>query len=105
MIREVAMAYHQLDLPPGAGLEEVRQAYKRLSRLFHPELNPQANGYLIFLINAAHMKIMDYLMSDGNQAYEGRSANPPQVRPYAMREFDTNANPFQGFGKRKEDRF
>jgi molecular chaperone DnaJ len=46
--------YAALDLMPGASLDEVKAAYRRLARALHPDLNPGAAGLLMARINHAY---------------------------------------------------
>lgn len=100
--KALALAYHHLDLPVGASMEEVQSAFKRLSRLLHPEMNSDAGGYLYFLINISYLKVMEYLTEqEGNPEYTKR--NQVGMRPYAYRDFSPGSKTYQGIGRRLED--
>ncbi len=77
---DIIEAYHDLDLAPGAGLEEVRAAYRRLARALHPDLNPGSRGALMGRVNRAYQKLLAHL--DGQTAPAG-----PATRPYVYEEF------------------
>ncbi|MCA1906531.1 MAG: DnaJ domain-containing protein, partial [Desulfarculus sp.] len=63
-------AYAALGLAPGAGLEQVKAAYRRLARELHPDLNPQAPAGAMARINAAHGLLLRHLKPG------------PEVSPY-----------------------
>lgn len=52
--------YQTLEVPPGATQAEIKQAYRRLAKLFHPDSNqPTANHDRITSINAAYEVLGD----------------------------------------------
>src|SRR5947209_13766919 len=76
--------YRTLQVEPSADLEQIHAAYRRLARLYHPDLNPtpQASERMA-AINAAYR-----LLSDPRQraAYDARrylSRAPTTYRPVA----------------------
>jgi curved DNA-binding protein CbpA len=100
--KALALAYHHLDLPVGASMEEVQSAFKRLSRLLHPEMNSDAKGFLYFLINISYLKVMDHLTEqEGNPDYADQER--ADLRPYAFRDFSPGSKNYQGNGRRLED--
>lgn len=69
--------YAILGLPPGASQEMVRQAYRRLARLYHPDLNREAGAEERFkAINEAH----DVLSSPTKRAAYDQMRQQVQVR-------------------------
>jgi DnaJ-class molecular chaperone len=77
---DIQKAYQDLDLTPGASLDEVKQAYRRLARALHPDLNPGALGALMGRVNQAYEKLLRHL--DGqrpHQAGPARGAQDPQA--------------------------
>jgi len=54
-------AHEVLDLRPGASLEEVKRKYKQLARLYHPDLNPDADPDHIRELNEAFLRIREHL--------------------------------------------
>lgn len=50
--------YHTLGLEDGAGIEQVRSAYRRLARAFHPDLNPELGGAVFSKIQAAYDSLL-----------------------------------------------
>ena len=58
---EILKSYAELDLRPGAPLEEVRLAYRRLAKALHPDLNPHAVGALMVRVNQAYKILLDHL--------------------------------------------
>ncbi len=51
--------YSILDVAPEATPDEVKQAYRRLARLFHPDLNKQAEDTRIKSLNEAYAILGD----------------------------------------------
>lgn len=41
-VRETGSAWRVLGLPPGAAVEEIKRAYRRLARAVHPDVHPTA---------------------------------------------------------------
>ncbi|WP_169449485.1 J domain-containing protein [Oceanobacter kriegii] len=50
--------YHTLGLEDGANAEQVRQAYRRLVRAFHPDHNPQMSTDGFSKIQDAYTRLM-----------------------------------------------
>ncbi len=80
---EIIEAYHDLDLAPGAGLEEVRAAYRRLARALHPDLNPGSRGALMGRVNRAYQRLLAHLGAEPAPVQPPR----PATRPYVYEEF------------------
>lgn len=53
--------YARLGVSPSATLTEIKRAYRRLARLYHPDLNGQAQDERIKLINEAYQILRDNL--------------------------------------------
>ncbi len=60
--------YHVLGVAPAAGLEEIRAAYRRLARQYHPDVHP----------SAADQAFAHTMMSRINEAYH--TLSDPQRR-------------------------
>jgi molecular chaperone DnaJ len=70
--------YAALDLMPGASLDEVKAAYRRLARALHPDHNPGAAGLLMARVNHAYENLSRRLAD----AAPARPARPAaQERP------------------------
>jgi DnaJ-class molecular chaperone len=42
--RDDANAWHILGVPPGADVDSIKRAYRRLARTVHPDLHPEASA-------------------------------------------------------------
>jgi curved DNA-binding protein CbpA len=51
--------YAMLEVPTNASPEQIKQAYRRLARLYHPDLNRQAEDRQIKQINDAYNVLGD----------------------------------------------
>ncbi len=51
--------YAMLELPASATLVEIKHAYRRLARLYHPDLNSQAKDHRIKQLNEAYSVLRD----------------------------------------------
>lgn len=72
LARDINKAYQELDLTPGASLDEVKDAYRRLARALHPDLNPGAMGALMSRVNQAYEKLLRHL--EGQQPHQAGPA-------------------------------
>lgn len=77
---ELAAAYAELDLKPGAGLDEVKKAHRRLARALHPDRNPGAAGQLMGRVNRAYQILLNHL-------------DQPETRRAARRAAASQASP------------
>lgn len=65
--RELARDYHNLELKPGAGMDEVREAYKRMLKQYHPDRfahdpEKQAIAHQVTVrINESHARLKAFL--------------------------------------------
>lgn len=63
-----------LGLSPGASLDEIKSAYKRLAKKYHPDINP--HGHKVFIeISAAY----EYLIKNFNKS--STVASKPSPKP------------------------
>jgi DnaJ-class molecular chaperone len=95
LARDIQNAYQELDLTPGASLDEVKLAYRRLARALHPDLNPGAMGSLMKRVNHAYDKLLRHL--DGQQLHQAgparadrenqAKARPKQARSHGFQEY------------------
>jgi molecular chaperone DnaJ len=92
--------YAILDLPHGASISEVKKAYKRLARKFHPDLNPGDNGAenRFKEISEAYATLSDPEKKEQYDTY-GRVGNDGQQAGSGVdfTGFDFNAGPSAGF--------
>lgn len=63
LAKDIHKAYQELDLTPGASLDEVKDAYRRLARALHPDLHPGAMGALMSRVNQAYERLVRHLES------------------------------------------
>lgn len=59
--------YDTLNLNPDASQAEIKQAYRRLAKLFHPDTNQEANKEQIIRVNAAYEVLGD---ATSRQSYD-----------------------------------
>lgn len=100
---DLDQAYAALGLAPGAGLDQVKAAYRRLARDLHPDLNPQAPAGAMARVNAAHGLLLRHL-KPGPEVSPYRFANwAPRTgqREYRFDEFDPG--PTRPFSPRTSD--
>ena len=87
---DIRQAYSDLDLPPGASAQEVKEAYRRLARALHPDLNPQSLGVLMTRVNNAYHRLIKHLAADMPENQPGSQkdakAAGAQARPYRYQE-------------------
>ena len=75
--------YAMLDVPPTATSAEIRRAYHRLARKYHPDLNQQLPGsdQRIKRLNEAYAILSDPARRatyDADRAKRGQQSQPPQ---------------------------
>jgi len=51
--------YSILEVAPGATLEQIKQSYRRLARLYHPDMNQGRNDIRIKQLNEAYAVLSD----------------------------------------------
>ena len=70
--------YQVLGLRPGATQEQIRVAYRKLAKQFHPDVNPTKQAYAttrMSEINVAYQQLTQPQMSYRTPSYNYRSAN------------------------------
>jgi curved DNA-binding protein CbpA len=72
--KQLKEAYEELDLQPGAGLAEVKEAYRRLARALHPDRHPGTLGVLMRRVNQAYRLLTEHLESQ--QRARQKTARP-----------------------------
>lgn len=94
--------YALLEVPPTATADEIRRAYRRLARKYHPDLNRQVadNDQRIKRLNEAYAILSDPIKRAAYDSLrEQRSQKPPQsqARPQPQEPRMTWTEGFIGF--------
>lgn len=68
-------AYRTLGVSPGATDDEIKTAYRRLAKRYHPDANPgdEAAAQKMAQINAAYDEIINYRQGKGQDPFAGFS--------------------------------
>ena len=64
--------YQILDLPPGASTEEIKRAYRKQAKAFHPDVNSSADALVQFLLVSQAYQLLSnsYYYSSGWVFYQ-----------------------------------
>lgn len=85
LAHEIVQSYQELGLAPGASLEEVKDAYRRLAKRLHPDRHPQASqgllGQLMARVNQAYHTLKKHLAAAGERSRQRRARARRQARP------------------------
>src|SRR5690349_22695073 len=78
--------YSVLGLAPGASASDIRRAYRRLSRRYHPDINPgdKAAETLYRRISEAYETLVD---PDRRRSYDNSGGSPQERAGHATFEF------------------
>ncbi len=93
LAQDIREAYQDLDLVPGASLDEVREAYRRLARAYHPDLHPGTLGVMMQRVNRAYRTLAGYLKS-----LEAARGSNRGARPFSYPDFSAAARRQRGGG-------
>lgn len=78
--KQLAQAYTELGLAKGAGLEQVKAAYRRLARTLHPDLNPGQSGQRMSQVNQAYQMLLRHL--EAQKPRQAATSHPiPRPQP------------------------
>jgi molecular chaperone DnaJ len=101
--------YEILRVSPTAGTDEIRRAYRRLARLFHPDASPVEDGGARFReLREAYETLSDLGLRrqyDRNLAAESRSAGRPSHREWFADEIAVDFPSVSALAERIRDRF
>lgn len=60
--------YEILDIPPRSSFEEIKKAFRRMAKLYHPDINSSSNAHQIFLkVHEAYKVLKD---EDSRKSYD-----------------------------------
>lgn len=95
--QQLAEAYAELELSPGATLDQVKAAYRQLARALHPDRNPGLLGSHMARVNRSYQILARHLAAQRETAVRaevvqtsphhrsaGRADMQPSVRPAAF---------------------
>jgi len=90
--------YSILGVSPGASEEEITQAYRKLAKKYHPDLNPGSTlaEQKMREINAAYEQIKT--QQHGGASYEQADGTYSSQQQQQQRQQQYSGNPFGGFG-------
>jgi molecular chaperone DnaJ len=61
LAKQINQAYSDLGLGPGASLNEIKRAYRRLAKSLHPDLHPGTQSLLMSKVNRAYKTLIDFM--------------------------------------------
>ena len=82
--KNLTSCYHMLELPFNASLADVRQAYLKLARRYHPDLNPtdELAAFRFRQIHAAYQMLSKSLATLTHQSSATSKTAPVNLRQY-----------------------
>ncbi|MCB2186660.1 MAG: DnaJ domain-containing protein [Deltaproteobacteria bacterium] len=95
---EIRDSYRDLDLEPGAGLDEVRLSYRRLAKALHPDRHPGSVGSLMARINRAYERLLAFW-----EGHPGARRSAAPERRQAQEQDREPAAPAGGLASRQGD--
>ncbi|WP_456325948.1 J domain-containing protein [Desulfonauticus submarinus] len=107
-MKDIAHYFTILQLKPGASLQEVKAAYRRLAFKYHPDLNPSnPNATLKFQeINQAYVYLKNYLKHKPSSPHKQKKSTSPKKSPKQTAnktEFKNGSSARQTFNKSQEE--
>lgn len=74
LAHDINDAFAQLELTPGANLSQIKRAYHRLAREYHPDLHHGSLGEAMSRINRAYRTLAEHIASSDSQRSPGSAS-------------------------------
>ena len=82
-------------MKPGAGDQQIKNAYRKLAKLYHPDINHDPNSHQLFVkINEAYAKLTDDHLVDDIPNFK-EEFRKKHKQPISEEEFEKRKNEFR----------
>ncbi|MCL1940570.1 MAG: DnaJ domain-containing protein, partial [Synergistaceae bacterium] len=103
MYRDRDYHYRILGLRTGASLDEVKAAYRRLVKLYHPDRNPSMDAEIMYReIRAAYEALLNSNIYKGTGTTQSRGPEATQSAPGAAQNSAPPRRAESSAGKKRE---